>query len=87
MAPCKGNVSANRMQSDGGFEPVAPCKGNGISAQGKVNVVNGTLGSPHVPGLKSIAPCRGSTSRIGATPPRHTRAQIGMQPDFAEGNN
>ena len=61
-------------------------EGNGISAQGKVNVVNDTLGSPHVPGLKSIAPCRGSTSRIGATPPRHTRAQIRMQPDFAESN-
>ena len=30
----------------GGFEPVAPCKGNGISAQGKVNVVNDTLGPP-----------------------------------------
>ena len=63
---------------------MAPCKGNGISAQGKVNEVNDTLGPPHVPGLETIAPCRGSTSRIGATPPRHTRAQIGMQPDFAE---
>ena len=40
------------MQSDGGFEPVAPCKGNGISAQGKVNEVNGTLGSPQCPGFK-----------------------------------
>ena len=68
------------VQSDGGLEPVAPCKGNGISAQGKVNEVNDTLGPPpHVPGLKTIAPCRGSTSRIGATPPRHTRTQIGMQ--------
>ena len=42
----QSNVSANRMQSDGGFETAAPCKGNGISAQGKVNVVNGTLGPP-----------------------------------------
>ena len=25
---------------------MAPCKGNGISAQGKVNEVNDTLGSP-----------------------------------------
>ena len=30
----------------GGFETVAPCKGNGISAQGIVNAVNDTLGFP-----------------------------------------
>ena len=29
-----------------GFETAAPCKGNGISAQGIVNGVNDTLGSP-----------------------------------------
>ena len=49
----QSNVSANRMQSDGGFEPVAPCKGNGISAQGKVNEVNDTLGPPPCPGFKN----------------------------------
>ena len=62
------------MQSDGGLEPAAPCKGNGISAQGKVNVVNDTLGPPNVPGLKTIAPCKGSTSATGATPRRQTSA-------------
>ena len=30
----------------GGFEAAAPCKGNGISAQGIVNEVNDTLGFP-----------------------------------------
>ena len=30
----------------GGFETAAPCKGNGISAQGIVNGVNDTLGPP-----------------------------------------
>ena len=34
------------MRYFNGFESVAPCKGNGISAQGKVNGVNDTLGSP-----------------------------------------
>ena len=29
-----------------GFETAAPCKGNGISAQGIVNGVNDTLGPP-----------------------------------------
>ena len=29
-----------------GFEAAAPCKGKGISAQGKVNGVNDTLGPP-----------------------------------------
>ena len=29
-----------------GFEAAAPCKGNGISAQGIVNEVNDTLGPP-----------------------------------------
>ena len=36
----------------GGFEPVAPCKGNGISAQGKVNEVNDTLGPPPTTAFK-----------------------------------
>ena len=48
----EGNVNANRMQSDGGFEPAAPCKGNGISAQGKVNEVNDTLGFPPTTAFK-----------------------------------
>ena len=47
----------------GGFEAAAPCKGNGISAQGIVNGVNDTLGSPHVQGLKGIAPCKGNMSK------------------------
>ena len=47
----------------GGFETVAHCKGNGISAQGIVNGVNDTLGSPHVQGLKGIAPCKGNMSK------------------------
>ena len=46
-----------------GFETVAPCKGKGISAQGIVNGVNDTLGSPHVQGLKGIAPCKGNMSK------------------------
>ena len=62
------------MPNIGGLEPVAPCKGNGISAQGKVNEVNDTLGSTHVPGLKTIAPCKGNTSATGATPRRQTSA-------------
>ena len=62
------------VQSDGGFEPVAPCKGNGISAQGKVNEVNDTLGPPHEQGLKGIAPCKGNTSATGATPRRQSTA-------------
>ena len=62
------------MQCFDGFGLVAPCKGNGISAQGKVNVVNDTLGSPHVQGLKTIAPCKGNTSSIGATPRRQSTA-------------
>ena len=41
---------------------------NGISAQGKVNGVNDTLGPPHDSGLKGIAPCKGRTSRIGQRP-------------------
>ena len=47
----------------GDFETVAPCKGKGISAQGIVNGVNDTLGSPHVQGLKGIAPCKGNMSK------------------------
>ena len=46
-----------------GFEAVAPCKGKGISAQGIVNAVNDTLGSPHEQGLKGIAPCKGNMSK------------------------
>ena len=46
-----------------GFETVVPCKGKGISAQGIVNGVNDTLGSPHVQGLKGIAPCKGNMSK------------------------
>ena len=63
-----------RFQS---FAEVKPdfAEGNGISAQGKVNEVNDTLGPPpNVQGLKSIAPCKGNTSSIGATPRRQTTA-------------
>ena len=42
-----------------GFEAAAPCKGKGISAQGKVNRVNDTLGPPMTRVLKGIAPCKG----------------------------
>ena len=39
-----------------------------------MNGVNDTLGPPMTRVLKGIAPCKGRTSRIGATPPRHKRA-------------
>ena len=39
-----------------------------------MNGVNDTLGPPMSRVLKGIAPCKGRTSRIGATPPRHKRA-------------
>ena len=55
---------------------------------------------PNVQGLKTIAPCKGNTSSIGATPRRQTTANPNaergnlacmsyaeVQPDFAEGNN
>ena len=75
FAPVSPPLTANFMQCFDGFGLVAPCKGNGISAQGKAGRRTAT---PWVPpprlGLKSIAPCKGNTSSIGATPRRQTSA-------------
>ncbi len=57
-----------------GFEAVAPCKGNGISAQGIVNGVNDTLGPPPRLGFITFAPCRGNMSKMGQRPSTHTGA-------------
>ena len=46
LPPCRPPLTANFMQCFDGFGLVAPCKGNGISAQGIVNGVNDTLGPP-----------------------------------------
>ena len=46
FAPVSPPLTANFMQCFDGFGLVAPCKGNGISAQGIVNGVNDTLGPP-----------------------------------------
>ena len=56
-----------------GFEAVAPCKGNGISAQGIVNGVNDTLGPPHDWVLLHSRPV-GAICRKWGNAPRHTRA-------------
>ena len=57
-----------------GFEAVAPCKGNGISAQGIVNGVNDTLGPPHDWVLLHSRPV-GAICRNRGNAPRHIRAQ------------
>ena len=47
-----------------GFETAAPCKGKGISAQGKADRRAATPWvSPHDSGLKGIAPCKGNMSK------------------------
>ena len=75
---CKPNAERRELALKS-YAEVQPdfAGGNGISAQGKVNGVNDTLGPPNDSGLKGIAPCKGRTSRIGATPPRHKRANRG----------
>ena len=54
-----------------GFEAAAPCKGRGISAQGRVNGVNDTLAPPRL-GFITFAPCRGNMSKMGQRPSTHT---------------
>ena len=56
-----------------GFEAAAPCKGRGISAQGRVNGVNDTLGPPHDWVLLHSRPV-GAICRKWGNAPRHTRA-------------
>ena len=55
-----------------GFEAAAPCKGRGISAQGRVNGVNDTLGPPHDWVLLHSRPV-GAICRKWGNAPRHTR--------------
>ena len=55
-----------------GFEAAAPYKGRGISAQGRVNGVNDTLGPPPRLGFITFAPCRGNMSKMGQRPSTHT---------------
>ena len=82
VAPCKGNVSANRMQSDESLLSRAMLRCSLTSpkamvSQPRVKQAEGLRhpGSPpNVQGLKSIAPCKGNTSSIGATPRRQTTA-------------
>ena len=56
-----------------GFEAAVPCKGRGISAQGRVNGVNDTLGPPHDWVLLHSRPV-GAICRKWGNAPRHTRA-------------
>ena len=73
--PCKGNVSANRMQSDESLlsRAMLRCSLTSPKAmvfQPRVKQAEGLRhpGSPHVQGLKGIAPCRGSMSKMGQRP-------------------
>ena len=69
-----------------GFEVVAPCKGNGISAQGIVNGVNDTLGPPHDWVLLHSRPV-GAICRKWGNAPRHIRAQYRLNALGAYGAN
>ena len=54
-----------------GFEAAAPYKGRGISAQGRVNGVNDTLGPPHDWVLLHSRPVGAERRNRGNAPPRH----------------